>query len=100
VIARLDAQRQGDINEQTATVARLLVQNAAVENQRYVSLYQEEPFLSVIAAHHLATAQKSLQEAQAAHPNDEFTGTEAKANLARTAEADGKRLRQKLIGRS
>ena len=95
VIARLEAQRQGDIDEQMATVARLKAQaqNAAVENQRYGSLYQE----GAISASErdskrlaLATAQKSLQEAQAVLRRIQTTSSpelsEAKANLARIAE--------------
>lgn len=95
VIARLDAQHQGNIDEQAATVARFLaqVQNAAVENQRYGSLYQE----GAISASQrdskrltLATAQKSLQEAQAVLRRIQTTSSpelsEAKANLARIAE--------------
>lgn len=94
-IARLEAQRLGDIDEQTATIARLQtqVQNAAVENQRYGSLYQK----GAISASErdskrltLATAQKSLQEAQAVLRRIQTTSSpelgEAKANLARIAE--------------
>lgn len=94
-IARLDAQHQGNIDEQAATVARFLaqVQNAAVENQRYGSLYQE----GAISASQrdskrltLATAQKSLQEAQAVLRRIQTTSSpelsEAKANLTRIAE--------------
>lgn len=94
-IARLDAQHQGDVAAQAATVARLQsqVQNAAVENQRYRSLYQE----GAISASErdskrltLATAQKSLQESQAVLRRIQTTSSpelgEAKANLARIAE--------------
>jgi len=107
-IARLDAQRQGDINEQTATVARLQaqVQNAAVENQRYVSV-SREPFLlqSVIANPTLATAQKSYKRhrqccgasKRRVHRNWKQKQTSLGLQcVGRDVEA----LRQKLIGRS
>lgn len=95
LIARLDAQHQGDVNAQAATVARLRAQaqNAAVENKRYGSLYQE----GAISASErdskrltLETDQKSLQEAQAVLRRIQTTSSpqlsEAKANLARIAE--------------
>jgi HlyD family secretion protein len=95
LIARLDAQHQGDVDAQAATVARLQAQaqNAAVENQRYGSLYQE----GAISASErdskrltLETDQKSLQEAQAVLRRIQTTSSpqlsEAKANLARIAE--------------
>jgi HlyD family secretion protein len=95
VIARLEAQHQGDINAQTATVARLQaqVQNAAVENQRYETLYQD----GAISASQqdskrlaLETAQKNLQEAQAVLRRTQTTSSpqlsEAKATLDRIAE--------------
>ena len=95
LIARLDAQHQGDVDAQAATVARLRAQaqNAAVENQRYGSLYQE----GAISASErdskrltLETDQKSLQEAQAVLRRIQTTSSpqlsEAKANLARIAE--------------
>lgn len=68
-IARLEAQRQGDTQAQAATVARLQaeVQNAQVEAQRYESLYQQgatSASLRDSKALRLATAQRSLQEAQ------------------------------------
>jgi len=68
-IARLEAQRQGDLQAQIATVARLQaeVQNAQVEAQRYESLYQQgaaSASLRDSKALTLATAQRSLQEAQ------------------------------------
>ena len=94
-IARIEAQHQGDIDAQTATVARLQaqVQNAAVENQRYETLFQE----GTISASQrdskrltLATAQKNLQEAQAVLRRTQTTSSpelsEAKATLARIAE--------------
>lgn len=95
LIARLDAQHQGNVDAQAATVARLRAQaqNAAVENQRYGSLYQE----GAISASErdskrltLETDQKSLQEAQAVLRRIQTTSSpqlsEAKANLARIAE--------------
>ena len=95
LIARLDAQHQGDVDAQAATVARLRAQaqNAAVENKRYGSLYQE----GAISASErdskrltLETDQKSLQEAQAVLRRIQTTSSpqlsEAKANLARIAE--------------
>lgn len=94
-IARLEAQRQGDIDQQTATVARLQaqVQNAAVENQRYETLFQN----GAISASQrdsksltLSTEQKNLQEAQAVLRRIQTTSSpqlsEAKANLARITE--------------
>lgn len=94
-IARLEAQRQGDIEVQIATVARLQaqVQNAAVENQRYETLYQD----GAISASQrdskrlaLETAQKNLQEAQAVLRRTQTTSSpqlnEAKANLDRIIE--------------
>lgn len=70
-IARLEAERAGQLNEQAATVARLEaeVQNAQVEYNRYQALYEEG---AVSASERdarqltLATAQRQLQEAQAA----------------------------------
>lgn len=68
-IARIEAERQGNINTQGATVARLQAQvrNADIENKRYQSLYQD----GAISASQrdskqlaLETAQKSLQEAK------------------------------------
>ncbi len=70
-IAQLDAERVGDLNTQSATIARLEaeVQNAQVEYQRYASLYQN----GAISASQrdskqlaLTTTQRQLQEAQAA----------------------------------
>jgi HlyD family secretion protein len=94
-IARLEAQHQGDIDAQTTTVARLQaqVQNAAVENQRYETLYQD----GAISASQLdskrltlETAQKNLQEAQAVLRRTQTTNSpqlsEAKATLDRIAE--------------
>ncbi len=94
-IARLEAQHQGDIDAQTATVARLQaqVQNAAVENQRYETLYQNGAIsASQLDSKRLAleTAQKNLQEAQAVLRRTQTTNSpqlsEAKATLDRIAE--------------
>jgi HlyD family secretion protein len=68
-ITRLEAQRQGDIQAQEATVARLQaeLQNAQAEAQRYESLYQQGAVSASLRdskALTLATAQRSLQEAQ------------------------------------
>ena len=95
LIARLDAQHQGDVDAQAATVARLRAQaqNAAVENKRYGSLYQEGAISASerdIKRLTLETEQKSLQEAQAVLRRIQTTSSpqlsEAKANLARIAE--------------
>lgn len=70
-IARLEAGQQGDIEAQAARVARLQseLHHAQIEFNRYQALYQE----GAISASQrdsqqltLTTAQKSLQEAQAA----------------------------------
>lgn len=69
-ISRLEAEGQGDIETQIATVARLqtIAENAEVEHQRYQQLYQEG---AISASQHdskrltLESARKSLQEAQA-----------------------------------
>lgn len=68
-IARLEAQRQGDTQAQAATVARLQaeLQNAQVEAQRYELLYQQGAVSASLRDSKtltLATAQRSLQEAQ------------------------------------
>ena len=69
-IARLKAERQGDINTQAATIERFQaeVRNAQAEDERYQQLDQQ----GAISASqrdskrlNLETAQKSLQEAQA-----------------------------------
>jgi HlyD family secretion protein len=69
-IARLEAERQGDINSQTATIERFQaeVRNAQAEDERYQQLAQQ----GAISASqrdskrlNLETAQKSLQEAEA-----------------------------------
>ncbi len=91
-VARLEAQRQGDINTQVATTDRLQaeVRNAVAENQRYQTLYKQ----GAISASQwdskrlaLETTQKNLQEAQAQLKRIQLTGLqqieEAKAKLDR-----------------
>jgi len=94
-IDRLQAQRQGDLDVQTATINRLKaeVENAQVESQRYQFLYQEgatSDSLRDTKQLALATAQRSLQEAQAVLNRIQTTGSselaEAKANLDRISE--------------
>ncbi|MBD2522620.1 ABC exporter membrane fusion protein [Nostoc sp. FACHB-133] len=69
-IARLEAERQGDINTQAATIERFQaeVKNAQAEDERYQQLYQQGA-ISISQRDskrlNLETAQKSLQEAQA-----------------------------------
>jgi HlyD family secretion protein len=68
-IVRLEAQRQGDIQAQAETVARLQaeLQNAQAEAQRYELLYQQGAVSASLRDSKeltLATAQRSLQEAQ------------------------------------
>ncbi|MBD1833445.1 ABC exporter membrane fusion protein [Cyanobacteria bacterium FACHB-472] len=94
-IAQLEAERVGDLNAQGATVARLEaeVQNAQVEYQRYALLYQNG---AVSASQRdskrltLTTAQKQLQEAQAARDRTRNSRqqqlNEARATLDRIAE--------------
>lgn len=94
-IARLEAQRQGDAQAQMATVARLQAerQNAQVEAQRYELLYQQgatSASLRDTKALTLATAQRSLQEAQVVLKRIQTTRspelTSAKATLNRITE--------------
>ncbi|WP_445634414.1 ABC exporter membrane fusion protein [Nostoc sp. DSM 114161] len=94
-IDRLEAQRQGDIDAQVATVARLTSEltNAQTQYNRYQSLYQEG---AISAADRdsrqltLETAQKSLQEAKAVLARIQSTSpaqlNQARANLDRIAE--------------
>ncbi|BAY77638.1 DevB family ABC exporter membrane fusion protein [Nostoc linckia NIES-25] len=94
-IDRLSAQRQGDIDAQVATVARLTSEltNAQTQYNRYQSLYQEG---AISAADRdsrqltLETAQKSLQEAKAVLARIQSTSpaqlNQARANLDRIAE--------------
>jgi HlyD family secretion protein len=94
-IAQLNADRVGELNAQVAIVARLEaeVQNAQVEYQRYESLYQT----GAISASQrdskrltLTTAQRQLQEAQAAldriRSSRQEQVNEARATLDRIAE--------------
>ncbi|MBW4470357.1 MAG: HlyD family efflux transporter periplasmic adaptor subunit [Stenomitos rutilans HA7619-LM2] len=94
-IVRLEAQRQGDAQAQAATVDRLRaeLQNAQAEVQRYESLYQagatsaSQRDSKVLTQ---ATAQRSLQEAQAVLQRIQTTRSpeliSAKATLDRIAE--------------
>ncbi|MFN6558970.1 MAG: ABC exporter membrane fusion protein [Nostoc sp. ChiSLP01] len=94
-IERLEAQRQGDIDAQVATVARLTSEltNAQTQYNRYQSLYQ----VGAISAADLdsrrltlETAQKSLQEAKAVLKRIQSTSpaqlNQARANLDQIAE--------------
>ncbi len=68
-IVRLEAQRQGDSQAQAATIARLQaeLQNAQTESQRYDTLYRQGAVSASLRdskALTLATAQRSLQEAE------------------------------------
>ena len=94
-IARLEAQRQGDSQAQAATVARLEaeLQNAQAEARRYEMLYQQgaaSASLRDTKALTLATAQRSLQEAQVVLNRIQTTRSpeldSAKATLDRIAE--------------
>jgi HlyD family secretion protein len=74
-VARIDAERAGNLNAQAATIARLEaeVQNAKVEYQRYISLYAR----GAISASAQEQKQLGLQVAQAQLD-------EAKATLEKT----------------
>ncbi|MGF1499447.1 MAG: ABC exporter membrane fusion protein [Elainellaceae cyanobacterium] len=94
-IARLEAEQSGNLNTQRAAIARLEaeVQNARLEYQRYNSLYQEGAVsASERDARQLTytTAQRQLQEAQAALARIETTSeqqiSQARATLDRIAE--------------
>ncbi len=94
-IGRLEAQRQGDSQAQAATVARLQaeLQNAQAEALRYEQLYQQgatSASLRDTKALTLATAQRSLQEAQVVLKRIQTTRSpelsSAKATLDRIAE--------------
>ncbi|MBD2561886.1 MULTISPECIES: ABC exporter membrane fusion protein [Nostoc] len=97
-IARLKAERQGNINTQAATIERFQaeVRNAQAEDERYQQLYQK----GAISASQrdskrlsLETAQKSLQEAQAQLNRTQSTSQqqvkEAIATLDEIAEIRG-----------
>jgi len=94
-IARLEAERVGNLNAQTATVARLAaeVENAQTEYQRYESLYQNGAIAALERDRKLlafTTTQKQLQEAQAALERITKATQEqvdaARATLAQIAE--------------
>ena len=94
-IARLEAQRQGDLETQMATIDRVQaeVQNAEVEAKRYETLYQQgATSASLRDSKVLAmnTAKRSLQEAQAVLNRTQTTRSpelnSAKATLDRIAE--------------
>ncbi|MEH2439582.1 ABC exporter membrane fusion protein [Nostoc sp.] len=97
-IARTEAERQGNINAQAATIERFQAQlrNAQAEDDRYQQLYQQ----GAISASqrdskrlNLETAQKSLQEAQAQLNRTQSTSQqqvkEATATLEEIAEVRG-----------
>jgi len=97
-IARLKAERQGDIDTQAATIDKFQaqLQNAQAENQRYEQLYQQ----GAISASqrdskrlNLETAQKNLQQAQAQLNRTQWTSQqqiqEATATLDRISEVRG-----------
>lgn len=97
-IARTEAERQGNINAQAATIERFQAQlrNAQAEDERYQQLYQQ----GAISASqrdskrlNLETAQKSLQEAQAQLNRTQSTSQqqvkEATATLEEIAEVRG-----------
>ncbi len=94
-IARIEADRQGNLATQTATVNRLVseLQNAETEFNRYQSLFQDG---AVSASQRdskrltFETSQRSLQEAQAALNRIENTSpqelNQARATLAQISE--------------
>ncbi|MFN6539718.1 MAG: ABC exporter membrane fusion protein [Nostoc sp. EkiNYC01] len=97
-IARLKAERLGDIDSQAATIAKFQaeVENAQAENERYQQLYEQ----GAISASqrdskrlNLATAQKNLQQAQAELNRTQSTSQqeikEATATLDRISEVRG-----------
>ncbi|MEH2351303.1 MAG: ABC exporter membrane fusion protein [Nostoc sp.] len=97
-IARTEAERQGNINAQAATIERFQAQlrNAQAEDERYQQLYQQ----GAISASqrdskrlNSETAQKSLQEAQAQLNRTQSTSQqqvkEATATLDEIAEVRG-----------
>ena len=94
-IERLAAQRQGDSQAQVATVARLQaeLQNAQSEAQRYELLYRQGAVSASVRdgkALTLATAQRTLQEAQVVLERIQTTRspemTAAKATLDRISD--------------
>ncbi|MEH2303932.1 ABC exporter membrane fusion protein [Nostoc sp.] len=97
-IARLEAERQGDINTQAATIERFQaeVQNAQAEDERYQQLYQQRAISTSQRDSkrlNLETAQKSLQEAQAQLNRTQSTSQQqvkqATATLEEIAEVRG-----------
>lgn len=97
-IARTEAERQGDINTQAATIERFQaeVRNAQAEDERYQQLYQQGAISASQRDNkrlNLETAQKSLQEAQAQLNRTQSTSQqkvkEATATLNEIAEVRG-----------
>ncbi|MDZ8260387.1 MAG: ABC exporter membrane fusion protein [Nostoc sp. ChiQUE01b] len=97
-IARVKAERQGDINAQAATIERFQAQvrNAQAEDERYQQLYQQGAISASQRDNkrlNLETAQKSLQEAQAQLNRTQSTSQEqvkqATATLNEIAEVRG-----------
>ncbi|MEH2363579.1 MAG: ABC exporter membrane fusion protein [Nostoc sp.] len=97
-IARLEAQRQGDINAQAATIERFQaeVRNAQAEDDRYQQLSQQGAISTSQRDSkrlNLETAQKSLQEAQAQLNRTQSTSQqqikEATGKLDEIAEVRG-----------
>ncbi|MCC5621800.1 ABC exporter membrane fusion protein [Nostoc sp. CHAB 5715] len=97
-IARLEAERQGDINTQAATIERFQaeVRNAQAEDERYQQLYQQGAISASQRDNkrlNLETAQKSLQEAQSQLNRTQSTSQqkikEATATLDEIAEVPG-----------
>ncbi|MBD2410292.1 HlyD family secretion protein [Nostoc calcicola FACHB-389] len=97
-IARLKAERLGDIDSQAATIAKFQaeVENAQAENERYQQLFEQ----GAISASqrdskrlNLATAQKNLQQAQAELNRTQSTSQqqikEATGTLDRISEVRG-----------
>ncbi len=93
-ISRLEATQTGDINAQQATIARLVaeVENAEVEYQRYESLYQRG---AVSASERdtkqliYTTAQRQLQEAEAALARTQTTSRQQIEQARATLDSIG-----------
>lgn len=85
IIARLTAERQGDIEAQIAAIAGLeaQVQNAAAEDKRYQQLYQA----GAISASQQESKRLTLETARKSHQ-------EAKAKLQRIQSASQQQLRE------
>lgn len=97
-IARLEAERQGDLNTQAATIERFQaeVRNAQAEDERYQQLHQQGAISTSQRDSkrlNLETAQKSLQEAQAQLNRTQSTSQQqvkqATATLDEIAEVRG-----------